>query len=51
MHEIHRFKQKLCILIAIKYPKQAYERDPGVLHLYVKDIRILALNYEQEKNH
>ena len=26
----------------MKYPKQAYERDPEVLHLYVKDIRILT---------
>ena len=25
------------------------ERDPEVLHLYVKDIRILTPNYEQEK--
>ena len=32
----------MCILIAMKYPKQAYERDPEVLHLYVKDIRILT---------
>ena len=39
----HMFKEKLCILIAINYPKQAYERDPEVLHLYVKDIRILTL--------
>ena len=26
----------------MKYPKQVYERDPEVLHLYVKDIRILT---------
>jgi integrase len=26
----------------MKYPKHAYERDPEVLHLYVKDIRILT---------
>jgi hypothetical protein len=31
--------------IAMKCPKQAYERDPEVLHLYVKDIRILTLNW------
>jgi hypothetical protein len=41
VHQIHRFKQKPCILIAIKYPKQAYERDPEVLHLYVKDISLI----------
>jgi len=28
--------------MAMKYPKQAYERDPEVLNLYVKDIRILT---------
>jgi len=28
-----------------------YEKDLEVLHLYVKDIRILTPNYEQEKNH
>jgi hypothetical protein len=50
VHEIHKFKQKLCIIIAIKYSKQAYERDPEVLHLYVKDIRILTPNYEQKKS-
>ena len=37
------------MLIAIKCPKQAYDRDPEVLHLYVKNIRILTPNYEQEK--
>jgi hypothetical protein len=37
------------MLIAIKCPKQAYERDPEVLHLYIKEIRILTPNYEQEK--
>ena len=26
----------------MKYPKHTYERDPEVLHLYVKDIRILT---------
>jgi hypothetical protein len=39
------------MLIAIKCPKQAYKREPEVLHLYIKEIRILAPNYEQEKNH
>ena len=38
------------MLIAMKCPRQAYGSDPEVLHLYVKDIRILT-NYEQEKNH
>jgi hypothetical protein len=39
------------MLIAMKCPKQAYERDPKILHLYVKEIRILTPNnYEQEKN-
>jgi hypothetical protein len=38
------------MLIAMKCPKQAYERDPEVLHLYVKDIRLLTPNYEQEKS-
>ena len=41
----------MCMLIAMKCPKQAYERDSEVLHLYVKDLRILTPNYEQEKNH
>jgi len=41
VHEIHRFKQKLCILIAIEYPKQAYERDTEVLHVYVKNISLI----------
>jgi hypothetical protein len=31
--------------------KQAYEREPEVLHLYIKEIRILTPNHEQEKNH
>ena len=39
------------MFIAIKSPKQAYEIDPKVLHLYIKEIRILTPNYEQEKNH
>ena len=39
------------MLIAMKCLKQAYERDPEVLHLYIKEIRILTPNYEQEKNH
>ena len=39
------------MLIAIKCPKQAYERDPEVLHLYIKEKRILTPNYEQEQNH
>jgi hypothetical protein len=39
------------MLIAIKCLKQAYERDQEVLHLYIKEIRILTPNYEQEKNH
>jgi len=39
------------MLIAMKCPKHAYERDPKVLHLYIKEIRILTPNYEQEKNH
>jgi integrase len=30
------------MLLAMKYPKKTYERDPEVLHLYVKDIRILT---------
>ena len=34
----------------MKYPKHTYERDPEVLHLYIKDIRILALKeYEALK--
>ena len=39
------------MLIAMKCPKQAYERDPKGLHLYVKEIKILTPNHEQEKKH
>jgi hypothetical protein len=37
------------MLIAIKCSKQAYEREPEVLNLYIKEIRILTPNHEQEK--
>ena len=33
----------------MKCPKQAYERDSEVLHLYVKDLRILTPNMNKKK--
>ena len=38
------------MLIVMKCPKQAYEREPEVLHLYVKDIRILTLIMNKKKS-
>ena len=32
----------MCVLIAMRYPKMEYAKDPEALHLYVRDIRILT---------
>ena len=37
------------MLIAIKCPKQAYKRESEVLHLYIKEIRILTLIMNKKK--